>query len=120
VGGDRIEITKLNKVIKKFWNNENRNTIYYMGICSEFAKGLQKYLRGGKIIKKGLMHTALYYNGYYCDIRGCFTKRQFNVIAPSMYTRQANVREINHINELLDEDLVEYIVHGLKKAERQL
>ena len=120
MGGDTVNITQLDKVIRRFWQNENRNQIYYLGLCSEVAKALQKYLHGGKIIKKGLMHTALYYNGYYCDIRGCFTKRQFNVVAPSMYTRPANVNELNHINQLLDEDMVDYIVHGLKKAEREI
>lgn len=111
-----MNINKLNCIIHKFWQSERYNTIYYLGVCSEVAVALKKFLGGGTIVKRGLMHTALKYNGHYCDIRGCMIEPEFRSRVPAEYLRPATPKEIQHINNLLERHTVNYIVKGLKKA----
>jgi len=113
-----MNISKLNCIIKKFWQSERYNDIYYLGICSEVAVALKRFLGAGTIVKRGLLHTALEYKGYYCDIRGCKTEREFKATVPGEYLRPATQKEIQHINNLLQRDKVRYIVGGLKRAEK--
>jgi len=115
-----MNTTKLNKIIKQFWANERHNDVYYLGICSEFAVALKKFLGAGTIYKAGLMHTFLEHNGYYCDIRGCFTPARYKTIAPAQYYRPATSKEIAHINSLLEHDTVAHIITGLKQAQKEV
>jgi len=111
-----INPQKLDRIIKKFWANERHNDVYYLGLCSEFAVALKRFLKGGVIVKRGLMHTAFKYGNYYCDIRGCMTEGDFKARVPGVYLRPATKEEIAHINSLLDEEIVRYIIKGLKEA----
>jgi hypothetical protein len=122
-----MDIDKLNKVIARFWDNNKRNTMFYLGMCSEFAVALQKYLGGkGEITKHGLFHTVLKYNGLYCDVRGCQTYEQLNFKMPiggvggRDTTRKATQKEIKHIYSLLNKRNVKYIYEGLKQAEKEV
>jgi len=90
------------------------------GLCSEFAVALKKFLNGGTISKAGLMHTYLTYQGYNCDIRGCFTKETYKFMTPNEYYRPTNRSELTHINKLLDHERVAYIVRELRKANGRL
>jgi len=114
-GENKMDINKLNCAIKKFWQSEGYNEIYYMGVCSEVAVALKKFLGEGTIVKRGLMHTALKYKDYYCDIRGCMTPQQFKTRVPGEYLRPATPKEIQHINSLLEHHTVKKILNGLKK-----
>jgi len=111
-----MNINKLSCIIRKFWQSERYNDIYYLGKCSEVAVALQRFLKGGTIVKRGLMHTALKYNGYYCDIRGCFQEMEYKTKVPGEYLRPATQKEIAHINSLLEHDTVAHIIKGLKKV----
>ena len=113
-----IDINKLDKIIKRFWADEGHNDVYYMGICSEFAVALKRFLKGGTIYKAGLMHTFLEYKGYYCDIRGCFAPSKYKTIVPATSYTSATSKEIAHINSLLEHDTVAHILKGLKQAQR--
>jgi len=111
---------RLDKIIKRFWANERRNDKYYLGVCSEVAVALKRFTGGGKISKAGLMHTFFTYNGYYCDIRGCFAPNKYRSIVPAPYYRPAEPKEIAHINNLLEHDTVAYILAGLRQAQREI
>jgi len=110
-----MNINKLNYIIRKFWQSQKYSDIYYLGKCSEVAVALQRFLKGGTIIKRGLMHSALKYKGYYCDIRGCYSEMEYKTKVPGEYLRPATAKEIKHINNLLERDTVSNIVKGLKK-----
>jgi hypothetical protein len=111
---------KLNKIIKQFWKNENKSDVYYLGICSEFAIALRRFLKAGTVYKAGLMHTFLEHKGYYCDIRGCFTPGRYKgIVAATSYT-PATKKEIAHIQSLLEHDTVAHIIKGLKEAQREV
>ena len=111
---------KLDRIIKQFWKNERHNDKYHLGVCSEVAVSLKKFLKAGVIVKSGLMHTAYKYGNYYCDIRGCFTEREFKTVAPGIYLRPATKKEIAHINKLLEHHTVAYILNGLKQAQKEV
>ena len=113
-----MEIAELEKTIERFWESENRNDVYFLGLCSEFAVALKKFLGGGVIYKAGLMHTLLYYKGHYCDIRGCFDKKTYAVRVPATSLTPATKKEIAHIYKLLDYNKTNQIVKGLKKAQK--
>jgi len=122
-----MNVNKLDKIIKRFWKNERNNDVYYLGLCSEFAVALQRYLKGkGSITKHGLWHTVLKYKGYYCDVRGCMTYKQMNFNMPiggvggKDTTREAQPDEIKHIYKLLNKDKVDHIYKSLKKAEKEV
>jgi len=115
-----MDIKKLNAIIKRFWKNEGNNDVYYLGICSEFAVALRRSLKAGTIYKAGLMHTFLEYNGYYCDIRGCYPPGRYKALVPSPSYTPAKKSEIQHINNLLERDTVQHIVDGLKQAQREV
>ena len=116
----KLEIQKLNKIIRRFWKNENNSDLYFLGVCSEVAVALKKYLGGGTISKAGLMHTYLSYKGYCCDIRGCYTVSEYPMIAPAFSYTPATPKEIAHINSLLEHHTVAHIVKGLKKASKEV
>ena len=116
----KLEIQRLNKIILRFWKNEKNSDIYYLGVCSEVAVALKRFLKGGTISKAGLMHTYFSYKGHYCDIRGCFTKSQYTMIVPAMSYTPVTPKEIAHINSLLEHDTVAHILKGLKKASKEV
>lgn len=115
-----MNITKLHSTIRKFHQQHNYSDIYKLGLCSEFAVALKRYLHGGTIYKQGLWHTILYYNGKYCDINGCQSSSQLMSSSPIGLTkanlRAATPKELSHINNLLDHREVARIIKGLKKA----
>jgi hypothetical protein len=122
-----MDTEKLNRIILKFWKNEHNNDVYYLGLCSEFAVALQRYLGGkGEITKHGLWHTVLKYNGMYCDIHGCMTENKLNFTMPiggvgvNESTRKARPDEVAHIYGLLNERMTKHIYDGLKKAEKEI
>lgn len=115
-----LEISKLNKIIHKFWKDEKRNDIYHLGVCSEVAVALKRFLQGGTICKAGLMHTYLDYKNHCCDIRGCFPKSRYPLIVPSGSYLPATTEEIAHINKLLEHDTVAHICKGFKKASKEV
>jgi len=115
-----INIQKLDRIIKQFWKNERRNDKYHLGVCSEVAVALKRFLGAGTIYKAGLMHTFLEYQGYYCDIRGCYSPRAYPTIAPSPSYLPATPKEIAHINSLLEHDTVAHIIAGLKQAQKEV
>lgn len=117
---DTMNITKLNKIIRTFWSNEDHNDIYPRGVCSEFAIALQRYLNAGTIYKASLMHTFLKYKDHYCDIRGCHPPSTYKTIVPSLSYKPATKSELQHINNLLEQPTVDHIIKGLKKAEKEI
>lgn len=114
----------LDKVIKRFWNKENRNTIYYIGKCSEFAVALDRFLnRKGTIGKHGWFHTIYLYDNYYWDVRGKMTKKELDFNMPIGATSEplpAKTEEIAHIYSLLNEEFTQKTVEGLKRAKEEL
>jgi len=114
-----MNISTINKIIKRFWSNENRNDVYYLGLCSEFAVALKRFLGSGTIYKAGLMHTCLKYKDHYCDIRGCYPKSKYRSIVPSISLEPATNAEIHHIHNLLEKDTVTKIIKGLKQAQKE-
>lgn len=117
---DTMSITKLNRVIKRFWSNEDHNDIYPRGVCSEFAVALKRYLNAGTIYKASIMHTFLKYKDHYCDIRGCYTPNEYQTVVPSLSYTPATKSELDHINNLLEQSTVTHIIKGLKKAEKEI
>lgn len=115
-----MEISKLNRIIHKFWKDEKHNDIYHLGVCSEVAVALKKFLQRGTVSKAGLMHTYLDYKNHCCDIRGCFTKSKYTMVVPSMSYSPATPKEIAHINKLLEHNTVAHICKGLKKASKEV
>lgn len=115
-----MKTSRLNRIIRQFWKNERYNDIYYLGLCSEFAIALKRFLGSGTIVKRGILHTGLKYKGYYCEVRGCMTERQFKNTVPGEYLRPANAKEITHIYSLLKNHRVNDIVKGLRKAEKEV
>ena len=115
--------TQLNTIIKRFHKNQNYSDIYKLGLCSELAVALKRYLHGGTIYKHGLWHTVLYYKGKYCDINGCQSSSQLMHNSPIGLTksnlRAATPSELAHIKKLLDNKVVSQIVSGLKGADNQ-
>jgi len=113
---------KLDEIIKRFWKREHNDTRYYLGFCSEFAVALDKFLdKKGKIGKHGWFHTIYIYDGYYWDVRGKMTKKKLDFNMPIGATdepRPANPDEIKHIYDLLNVQKVNYILKGLKEAQR--
>jgi len=115
-----MNIKKLDSVIKRFWQNEGKNDVYYLGVCSEFAMALRRFLKAGTVYKAGLMHTFLEYKGYYCDIRGCFPPGKYKMVASATSYTPATQKEIAHIQSLLEHDTVDHIIKGLKQAEKEI
>ena len=115
-----MNISTINKTIKRFWKNENHSDVYYLGLCSEFAIALKRFLNSGTIYKAGHMHTCLKYKDHYCDIRGCYPKSKYRSVAPSLSLLPATKSEIQHINNLLEKDTVKKILSGLKKAQKDV
>lgn len=114
----------LDKIVKKFWKNKNRDTTYYMGYCSEFSVALDRFTnKGGKIGKHGWFHTIYIYKNYYWDVRGKQTKKQLDFNMPIGATdepRPAFPEEIKHINDLLNVKKVNEILKGLREAQQEV
>lgn len=113
-----MEITKLNTIIRTFWDNEHNSTRYFMGLCSEFTEALKQFLGTGTIYKAGWLHTCLKYKNHYCDIRGCYPEAEYRVVSPSPYLKQITPSERKHFKSNLNHESVSYILKGLKKAKR--
>lgn len=113
---------RLDRIIKRFWNSEHRDTTYYLGFCSEVAVALDRFInKKGKIGKHGLFHTIYIYGGYYWDIHGRMTKKELDFVCPIGATdepRPAYPHEIDHINNLLNKKKVQHILKGLEEAKR--
>ena len=111
---------KLHKIIRNFADQEPNENIYKFGLCSEFAVALKRFLKSGTIYKAGLMHTALKWKNYYCDITGCLNKDRFQFRNPSTSLSPATKEEITHINNLLDHKEVDRIHKTLTKISRRV
>lgn len=116
-----MNANELNKIIEKFWKNENKNTDYYLGFCSEVAVALDKFLnKTGKIGKNGWFHTLYIWDGWYWDIRGKMDKKKlaFNMpVGATSEVRPATPEELKHINDLLNVEKVNHILKGLREAQ---
>jgi len=115
-----MNIKRLNAIIAQFWSTRLHNDVYYLGLCSEFAVALQKFLNAGTICKAGILHTCLYYKNHYCDIRGCYLRSHYRTVVPSFSLSPATDAEIKHIEKLLDTNTVKQIVSGLKQAQKEV
>jgi len=115
-----MKISKLNKIIRQFHKNENYNDIYSLGLCSEFAVALKRFLGAGEIYKAGLLHTCLKYKDHYCDIRGCYPRTTYRGIVPSVSLEPATNAEIAHIHKLLEKDSTKRILDGLRQAQKEV
>ena len=120
-----METEKLNRTIAKFWKSKNKNDIYYLGRCADFAWALKKFLGGGQIYVIGpqhpiIWHVILKYNGFFWDVRGKQTMSDV-LKKNTMALTEGNINpagqeEISHIKKLLNEKFVKETVEGLKKA----
>jgi len=119
-----MNVQTLDKIIKQFWRNENKDTTWHTGFCSEFAVALDRFLNGaGQIGKQGWFHTIYIYKGNYCDVRGCMNENKLdfhNPIGSQGQPYPAAPHELQHINSLLNEGRVQRALAGLKRAQREV
>ena len=121
-----MDNARLNRIIKRFWKENNRDIRFYNGYCSEFSTALRRFLGGkGRIhMVGGVWHTVLKHNGYYWDVRGKHTAKEVIQRNPIGLRQDsihpARVQEKAHIRKLLNRDIVNKIVKGLRKAEKEI
>jgi len=119
---DTMNPDTLDTIIKTFWKSERYNPDYYNGYCSEFAVALDRFLNHrGTIGKAGLFHTIYIYKGYFWDIHGKMTRNQLSLKMPITGTsivQPANQKELDHIYSLLNTQVVNHILRGLKKSQK--
>ena len=127
-----MDIKTLDKKIANFRKTEDEDKFKY-GLCSEFAVAVKLFLNKkkeismktltsgpGELYKHGLWHVCLFYNGKYCDIRGCHTERELLMLDPMAINqagnRKAELDEVQHLYGLLDRKEVQRIIEKLKRC----
>lgn len=126
-----MDLDKLDRTIKRFWETKHRNDIYYLGRCADVSYAINKFLGGkGQIYTVGgdnktiVWHTILKVGDYYFDIRG---KQDINqvlrhnpIVLSKSSIQPAGPNEIAHIEKLLNHQFVQDTIDGLKKAEKEV